>query len=293
MSKRPSSELTSSRPARPEGRKPRHSGRRLLLDAYLDFIRIRFLTMLAYRINYYTGILIYTLNIGVNYFTWKAIYGDGDSLGGFTAVQMTTYVAVSWMARAFYFNNLDREISSDIRDGSIAIQFIRPYNYVFAKMMQGLGEGMFRFLLFMIPGMAIAMLLFPVQLPTAPSAWAGFLVMLIFSFLINSQINVITGLSAFFIENNEGVMRMKRVLVDLFSGLIVPISLFPGWLSKVLEVLPFQAITYLPGSVFTGRVQGVGIWNVLGIQVFWFAALIIPMILLYRAARQRLFVQGG
>ncbi|OZQ82833.1 daunorubicin ABC transporter permease [Paenibacillus sp. VTT E-133291] len=272
---------------------PPENSRRLLFGAYLDFIRIRFLTMLAYRINYYSGILIYSLNIGVNYFTWMAIYGNGDSLGGFTATQMTSYVAVSWMARAFYFNNLDREISTDIRDGSIAIQFIRPYNYVLVKMMQGLGEGMFRFLLFMIPGMAIAMLLFPVQLPTAPTAWAGFLVMLFFSFLINSQINIITGLSAFFVENNEGMMRMKRVIVDLFSGLIVPISLFPDWLSSILKVLPFQAITYLPGSVFTGRVQGVGIWNVLGIQIVWFLALLIPIVWLYHAARQRLFVQGG
>ncbi len=272
---------------------PQENSRKLLFGAYLDFIRIRFLTMLAYRINYYSGILIYSLNIGVNYFTWMAIYGNGDSLGGFTATQMTSYVAVSWMARAFYFNNLDREISTDIRDGSIAIQFIRPYNYVLVKMMQGLGEGMFRFLLFMIPGMAIAMLLFPVQLPTAPSAWAGFLVMLFFSFLINSQINIITGLSAFFVENNEGMMRMKRVIVDLFSGLIVPISLFPNWLSSVLEVLPFQAITYLPGSVFTGRVQGGGIWNVLGIQIIWFLVLLIPIVWLYHAARQRLFVQGG
>lgn len=167
------------------------------LGAYIDFIRIRFLTMLAYRVNYYSGILIYTLNIGVYYFTWKAIYGGGGELGGFTASQMTTYLAVSWMARAFYFNNLDREISTDIRDGSIAIQFIRPYNYLMVKMMQGLGEGMFRFMMLMIPGMAIAMLLYPVKLPTAPSAWAGFLVMLFFSFLINSQLNVITGLMAF------------------------------------------------------------------------------------------------
>ncbi|WP_018888295.1 ABC transporter permease [Paenibacillus massiliensis] len=265
-----------------------------MLSVYSDFIRIRFLTMLAYRINYYSGILIYTLNIGVYYFTYMAIYGGGSKeLGGFTAAQMTTYVAVSWMARAFYFNNLDREISTDIRDGSIAIQIIRPYNYILVKMTQGLGEGMFRFLMLMIPGMLIAILLFPVELPRDPYAWIGFLVMLFFSFLINSQLNVITGLSAFFIENNEGMMRMKRVIVDLFSGLVVPISLFPGWLERLSAWLPFQAITYLPGSVFTGRVQGTGIWNVLGIQILWFILLLIPMIIIWRLARRRLFVQGG
>ena len=57
---------------------------------------------------------------------------------------MTTYVAISWMGRAFYFNNLDREIANEIRDGSVAMQFIRPYNYIFVKMMQGFGEGLFR-----------------------------------------------------------------------------------------------------------------------------------------------------
>ncbi|WP_046216321.1 ABC transporter permease [Paenibacillus wulumuqiensis] len=260
---------------------------------YLDFIRIRFLTMLAYRVNYYSGILVYTLNIGVYYFTWQAIYGGKEQLAGFTAAQMTTYVAVSWMARAFYFNNLDREIATEIRDGTIAIQFIRPYNYLLVKMMQGFGEGIFRFTMFMIPGMIIAVLLFPVQLPTSPVSWIGFLVMLFFSFLINSQINILIGLMAFFIENNDGLMRMKRVVVDLFSGLLIPISFFPGWLTGIMNFLPFQAITYLPGSVFTGRVQGTGILEVLGIQVIWFLILLVPIYFTWRAARVRLFVQGG
>ncbi|WP_411345041.1 ABC transporter permease [Paenibacillus sp. WLX1005] len=260
---------------------------------YWDFIRIRFLTMLAYRVNYYSGILVYTLNIGVYYFTWQAIYGGKEELAGFTAAQMTTYVAVSWMARAFYFNNLDREIATEIRDGTIAIQFIRPYNYLLVKMMQGFGEGLFRFSLFMIPGMIIAVLLFPVQLPTSPVSWVGFLVMLFFSFLINTQLNILVGLMAFFIENNDGLMRMKRVVVDLFSGLLIPISFFPGWLVSIMNVLPFQAITYLPSSVFTGRIAGTGILEVLGIQVIWFVILLVPMIIVWRAARVRLFVQGG
>jgi ABC-2 type transport system permease protein len=264
-----------------------------MLSAYLELIRIRFLMMLAYRVNYYSGILIYALNIGSYYFLWKAIFGTQETLGGLTLGQMTTYVVVSWMGRAFYFNNLDREIANEIRDGSVAVQFIRPYNYVIVKIMQGLGEGVFRLLLFMTPGMVVVSLLFPVQLPTDLSRWLIYLLMLFFSFLINSQINIITGLFAFFLENNEGLMRMKRVAVDLFSGLIIPISLFPGWTAKVLQWLPFQAITYLPGSVFTGRTTGAAVYSLLGIQLLWFLLLIIPIYWLWIKARTRLFVQGG
>ena len=38
------------------------------MSMYLEMIRIRFLMMLAYRTNYYSGILIYSINIGAYYF---------------------------------------------------------------------------------------------------------------------------------------------------------------------------------------------------------------------------------
>jgi ABC-2 type transport system permease protein len=264
-----------------------------MMSAYLDLVRIRFLMMLAYRVNYYSGIIIYAINIGAYYFLWTAIYGGSESLGGMTVAQMTTYVAVSWMARAFYFNNLDREIANEIKDGSVAVQFIRPYKYLIVKMMQGLGEGIFRLLLFTTPGMVLAILLFPVTLPTDVVTWLIFFWMLWFSFLINSQINILTGLFAFFVENNEGMMRMKRVMVDLMSGLIIPLSFFPGWAESALKLLPFQAITYLPGSVFTGRITGSVVYEAVLVQIFWFIILIIPIFFVWRLARKRLFVQGG
>lgn len=264
-----------------------------MMSAYVDFIRIRFLTMLAYRVNYYSGIIIYAINIGAYYYLWKAIYGSQETLQGFTLAQMTTYVAVSWMARAFYFNNLDREIANDIRDGSIAMQLIRPYSYLLVKMMQGFGEGLFRMLLFMVPGMVIVCLIFPVTLPRDPATWGVYLVMLLFSFLINSQINILTGLFAFFVENNEGMMRMKRVLVDLFSGVLIPVAFFPGWMEAVMQWLPFQAITYLPSAVFTGRTPLSEAFGLMGLQALWFAVLLVPIWFTWRAARKRLFVQGG
>lgn len=254
---------------------------------------MRFLMMLAYRVNYYSGIIIYAINIGAYYFMWKAIYGDAETLSGFTVLQMTTYVAISWMARAFYFNNLDREISNDIRDGSLAVQMTRPYNYLIVKMMQGFGEGLFRLFLFMAPGMVVVALIFPITFPTEPERWIVFFIMIWFSFLINSQLNLMTGLFAFFVENNEGLMRMKRVTVDLLSGVVIPLAFFPLWAKSVLEWLPFQAITYLPSSVFTGRLNGVEVWQALLVQVIWVIVLIIPIQLMWRSARRRLFVQGG
>jgi ABC-2 type transport system permease protein len=264
-----------------------------MLSAYLEVIRIRFLMMLAYRVNYYSGIVIYSLNIGVYYFLWMAIYGEQSSLQGLTAVQMATYIAISWMARAFYFNNLDREIAQEIRDGTVAIQLIRPYRYLLVKACQGFGEGIFRLLLFSIPGMIVVSLIFPIQLPGIGMVWLKFALSLLLGFIVNVELNLITGLLAFFVLNNQGMIRAKRVMVDLLSGLFIPISFYPLWAQTILGYLPFQAISYLPSMILVKGLGGDELAQALLIQLVWCFVLLIPIQLIWRKSRKTLVVQGG
>ncbi len=264
-----------------------------MLRAYLEVIRIRFLMMLAYRVNYYSGIVIYSINIGVYYFLWMAIYGEQSSLQGLSAVQMATYIAISWMARAFYFNNLDREIAQEIRDGTVAIQLIRPYQYLLVKACQGLGEGIFRLFLFSIPGMIVVSLIFPIQLPSIGTVWLTFALSLLLGFIVNVELNLITGLLAFFILNNQGMIRAKRVMVDLLSGLFIPISFYPLWAQTILNYLPFQAISYLPSIILVKGLGGDELTQALLIQLVWCFVLLIPISLIWRKSRKALVVQGG
>lgn len=263
------------------------------MDKYIEMIRIRFLMMLAYRTNYYSGILIYSINIGAYYFLWQAIYGTKDTMVGMSAVQMTTYVAIAWMARAFYFNNIDREIAMEIKEGKVAVEFIRPYNYLGMKMMQGLGEGIFRLLFFSVPGMVIVSLIFPLQLSGSVITWGYFLLSILLSFVINSQINLLTGITTFFLYNNVGLIRAKRVIIDLFSGLLLPISFFPLWAQDIMKFLPFQAISYIPSMIFTDGFQGSELFQALMFQFIWAIVLIIPIKILWVMAKKQLIIQGG
>ncbi|CEH28915.1 daunorubicin ABC transporter permease [Aneurinibacillus migulanus] len=264
-----------------------------MFSMYAEIIRIRFLTMLAYRVNYYSGIVVYSINIGAYYFLWNAIYGGQPSMGGLTAQQMVTYVAISWMARAFYFNNIDQEMAMDIKQGKVAIEMIRPYNYVTVKLMQGFGEGIFRLLFFSVPGMLIVSFIFPIYYPDSGVTWSWYLLSLMISFVVNTQINLITGLLTFFFYNNEGIMRAKRVIVDLFSGLILPISFYPEWAQEILKYLPFQAISYLPGMIFTGGMVGEKVHTALLIQFVWVIVLLLPIWLMWWRARKSVVIQGG
>ncbi|WP_096201655.1 ABC transporter permease [Bacillus sp. FJAT-45350] len=264
-----------------------------MASKYIEMIRIRFLMMLAYRTNYYSGILIYSINIGAYYFLWTAIYGGQEEIQGLSVLQMTTYVAVAWMARAFYFNNIDREIAQEIKEGKVAIEMIRPYNYLIMKTMQGLGEGLFRLFFFSAPGLVIVWLVFPISFSAELSVWLFFLISIMFSFIINTQINLLTGLITFFVMNNNGIIRGKRVVIDLFSGLLLPISFYPLWAQEAMFFLPFQAISYIPSMIFTEGFAGVEIYNALLFQLVWALILIVPVQALWLIAKKQLVVQGG
>ncbi|MBM7704446.1 ABC transporter permease [Metabacillus iocasae] len=260
---------------------------------YIEMIRIRFLMMLAYRTNYYSGILIYAINIGAYYFLWSAIYGGKENIQGLSMVQMTTYVAISWMARAFYFNNIDREMAMEIKDGKVAVELIKPYSYLGMKTMQGLGEGIFRLLFFSVPGMAIVYFLFPIEFSASAATWLYFGLSLVFSFIVNTQINLLTGITTFFLFNNDGLIRAKRVVIDLFSGLLLPISFYPLWAQEVMGYFPFQAISYIPSMIFTEGFKGNEIIQALMVQIVWSVVLLVPIALLWNLAKKRMVIQGG
>lgn len=263
------------------------------MGKYLEMVRIRFLMMLAYRSDYYTGILIYSINIGAYYFLWTAIYGAKQNIQGLSVIQMTTYVAIAWMARAFYFNNIDREMAQEIMEGKVAIELIRPYSYLGMKTMQAFGEGIFRLFLFSIPGLVIVALIFPVRFTWDPAVWGLFTISLLISFFINTELNILTGITTFFLFNNSGLIRAKRVVIDLFSGLLLPISFFPVWAQSVMKYLPFQAISYIPSMIFTNGFSHqqamMAIWQ----QFVWVVVLLIPIQILWMLAKKQLVIQGG
>ncbi len=84
------------------------------LLVYFEFARVAFLKILAYRLRYFTGIITYFLNVSVYYFIWSAIYSSNRSVAGYDLAQMVTYISVGWIIRSFYFNNVDRDMATEV-----------------------------------------------------------------------------------------------------------------------------------------------------------------------------------
>jgi ABC-2 type transport system permease protein len=267
-----------------------------LVGPYLGFVSGTFQKMLAYRLRYYTGIVSYLIYVAINYFIWKAVYADrppGTLLDGYDFVGMTTYVSIGWIARSFYFNNVDREIGDQVQKGEIALALARPVSYQATILAGAIGEGTFRFFCFTVPVAVVIFLIFPVAAPASALHAAAFVVSIWLALLLLTHLNFLVGMCAFPLKSIDGVMRAKHYLLEILSGLLLPLAMFPNWLKSLSRWLPFQQISFVPTSIWLGKLQGQELALALARQALWVLLFAATCAFVWRRVTSRLTIQGG
>lgn len=260
---------------------------------YLEFARAAFLKILAYRLRYFTGIVTYFINVSIYYFIWHAIYSANSNVAGYDLPQILTYVAVGWVIRSFYFNNIDRELATDVLEGKIALNLIKPVNTQLMYLAQSAGESCFRALMFTLPIALVILLVYPVRPPASWAAGGFFVLSCLLSLLIFSLLNFIVGTMALQLVSIVGIIRAKYFIVEFTSGLLIPITFFPNWLQRILSFLPFPQISYTPLQIYLGREQGWYALHALSSQALWAAILYLAGKFYWKRSTRRLSILGG
>jgi len=259
----------------------------------LEFARIGFLNMLAFRLRYYTGVITYFINVTVYYFIWRAIYQVDPGLAGFSFAQMTTYVAVGWIIRSMYFNNIDSEMAEDILEGKITMVMIKPVSVQWSYISRALGESAFRLCLLTTPTALLLGLIFPVLAPASAAHFAAFLAAVAGSVLLVAALNFAVGCCAVRLTSILGLLRAKFWAQDLLSGVLVPVTLFPAPLRLVSRWLPFEHIGFTPMAIYLGRISWRQTAEALALEAFWIVALLAFGAWFWRAMSRRIMVHGG
>jgi ABC-2 type transport system permease protein len=260
---------------------------------YWAFARVGFVNTLAFRLRYYTGIVTYFIYVSVYYFIWKAIYEHSTSIEGFDFPHLLTYIGVGWIIRSFYFNNIDQELAYQVIEGRLAMDLIKPVNIQLMYVSRAAGESVFRLALLTIPTAIVLFLVYPLRLPASVGHAGAFLVSVCLSFLIVAAINFAVGTFALRLQSILGLMRAKFFLLELFSGLLLPMTFFPQIAQKIMKVLPFEYISYVPMLIYLGKLNGGGLARAIALQVFWIAVLMAIGDGLWRWSTRKVIIQGG
>jgi ABC-2 type transport system permease protein len=117
------------------------------LKTYLPFEINVFERNLSYRANVVFFIFGESLELAVTYYLWRAIYSSSENsiINGFSLNEMIIYVLISFVTWVIISADISYDIAREVKDGSIAINLIRPISYEKRMIFQGFGTVIYNF----------------------------------------------------------------------------------------------------------------------------------------------------
>jgi len=259
---------------------------------YKEIALTSFKEEVVYRVEFIMSIVGSIIYIVVFWFFWNAIfksYGAG-SLQGFTLPMMITYSSISAILVLYSRSMIEFFIEENVKTGFISVILTKPINYPLYYLFRELGATFFKFLTRGLPIFLIAFFILNIYLPASPI----FFLSVFLGFFINFFIALITGLWSFWTAGSIwGIRFARQVIADILSGSIIPIFLFPTWLSNIAYALPFQATQSIPLLIYIGKTNGLEIFNALSIQIFWIFLLGGLSLVMWKFAEKKTLSYGG
>jgi ABC-2 type transport system permease protein len=264
------------------------------LVPYAEFTRIGFVNILAFRLRYFTGIITYFLNVTIYFFIWSAVFRHASgSIAGYNLPQIITYVSVGWIIRSFYWNTIDQEMAYEVIEGTITKDLLKPVSVQWMWIFRAMGESAFRLGLLTVPTAIVVSLVFPVQGPASGSDLALFLIGVLGSFFLMGAINFMIGTCAIPLKSILAMIRAKYWLIELLSGLLIPMTYFPKPAQTILAWLPFEHIAYTPLSIYLGKFSTHKAIELLCVQWVWVVILLFAAHWWWEHATKKITIHGG
>ncbi len=264
-----------------------------LFGVYGYVIRTRIIRSLTYKFDVYGNILMQTIIMTANAFFWRALYSNSQVSSEATADDMLTYTVVSAAISIILSTNVERRITQSVQKGTIAIDMLRPVNIFGVFFAEDTGALIALLFQNLIPVLAIGCLVARPPVPASAASLMLFLISLTMAFFINWLLAAVFGMWSFKVVNMDSLIQVKKHLIRLLSGSIIPIWFFPQGLRTVLELLPFAYLYQLPLDFFIGHYDEQSAVRGLAVQGFWLVFLLAVFLFLQKRVTRRLLVQGG
>ncbi|MEU0697976.1 ABC-2 family transporter protein [Streptomyces niveus] len=250
----------------------------------------------TYRTATAAGVFTNTVFGFIVAYAYTALWDQRPNLGGYDLSQALTYV---WLGQALLMTcammggGFEDELMERIRSGDVAIDLYRPADLQLWWLAGDLGRAAFHLVGRGIVPMALGALAFDLALPGNPLTWLAFLVSVFLGVVVSFSVRFLVALSAFWLMDGAGVGQITFLVGLFFSGMLLPLTLFPGLLGEIARVLPWSSLLQVPADVFLGRHTGWGLLGAFAFQAGWALALLALGRLVQSVATRRVVVQGG
>lgn len=263
------------------------------MKKYLYIIKTQIIKRLTYAFDVYGNILVQTIIMVTSAFFWKALYKDGGTAGGVNVESMLVYIIMSSVLSVLLITNVEKRIEQSVQKGTIATDMMKPVSLFGIYFAEDIGTIIALILQNTLPILLIGSLLIKVPKMADLHDLPLFVLSVLLSFFINWFLAALFGMMAFSAVNIDALIQVKKHLIRLISGSIIPLWFFPDPIANVIKFLPFPYIYQLPLSIYIGRGTRAEIFSGMEIQLAWAVVLFLVFIFAQKQITRKVMVQGG
>ncbi|GAB3766749.1 ABC-2 family transporter protein [Nocardioides ginsengisegetis] len=250
----------------------------------------------TYRAATVSGIFTNSV-FGVIYsYAYLALWAQRPHAGGYDATDAVTYVWIGQallMTVALWGGGTTDELAERIRTGDVAVDLYRPVGLLGWYLAGDLGRAAYHFLTRGLGPTVIGLVVFHIRLPGTPAAALGFLASLVLAVMTSFAIRFLVASSAFWLLDQSGVKMLSGVCAIFFTGMALPLVIFPEPLRSIALALPWASYLQTPADIWLGKDAGTDLLAALGVQVLWLVVLFACCRAVLAAATRKVVVQGG
>ena len=226
---------------------------------------------------------------------YLTLWHERPGLGGYDVSDALTFVWLQQgliMPIGIFGATTTGELGARVRSGEIAVDLYRPTQLLLWWLSVDFGRAVFELLVRGGAPLLVGSLVFDLKFPTEPITWLAVAAGLVLGILVSFTIRYLVALSGFWITDSRGMERLALLLSCFFSGMILPLVVFPGWIGEFARATPWAATLQVPIDIWLGRNPG-GITSALMFQLGWLLVLLLAGQLTTSVATRKVVIQGG
>lgn len=246
---------------------------------------------MAYRWDFFFEILgSAAVPAAVQIVLWYALFNlsGKDQVAGYSYAEMISYTFTSVLFSQVRGGNHDFELMEMIRTGQLSNYLLRPVSVVEFVWVRGISAKLFIAVGCLAIGL-IAARWFGIH----PGRLLGGMVLALIGNVIHYQIGASMATAAFAWEEAYSVLMVKNMVVDLLSGELVPLFLFPKHMEWVWKSTPFYLYVYGPAQYSLGHWSHAEFMRQLAIALAWLVATTLLVRFTWRFGIKRYSSLGG
>lgn len=272
-----------------------------MFSAYASVISARYRGLLQYRAAAFAGFVTQLFWGGIKIMIMFAFFAVSSEDHPMSLAEVVSYI---WLGQAMLGMlpwSIDREIEAMIRSGDVAYELVRPLDLYGFWFCRTIALRTATTTLRAIPMVVFAMIVLPavgaldwaLMPPPDFATFVTFVMSLGCALLLACSFTMLMHVVLVWTISGDGLNRFMPAIVNVFSGMIVPLPLFPDWMQGFLKWQPFRGLVDVPFRIYSGNIPVSDAAADVALQLLWAAFFIWLGRQMLAGSLRRMVVQGG